>query len=472
MHHPAHRVLALGIALGALLSTAAPLLGPVHPTISGEVRAAEPGLPLPGGMPTAAPGLDEALHAALAGFVARHAPGVRYRLGAVRRYGDWAYAVAQEIAADGRAGRERFVALLARHQPGKGWQVVTPEPGAREEYNALLEQFPEQLMDESDRAFLYLQAAEAAAGFTGHRLPWPGGQYAYVTQIDVDPYHLNQVDFDILGLAASGDVYASKPGRVVFVKECSNYGACDYSARGKGNMVVIEHAPGEYSWYLHLAYNSVPVEVGDWVGYGTKIGVEGNTGYSCGVHLHYMVSTGHTAWTDPNNPDVEPWATGITAVDFLEVPWRDLVVMRTYTSQNYPEPPGGSVEVSEPLRVIPATPSCAEPIRAEFRLRNVGSAPIMLTQVVAAAWDAACPSWECQYRADLPADLSVLLAPGEEYHYARQGTLSRPGTYVVSPAYQDAAGVWHYEAGAGAPVSVTVSCPFRSFLPLVLAGGP
>jgi hypothetical protein len=458
----------MAVALVALLSPVRPLANGVCPPTGGEVGAAGSVGALPAPTPTVDSNLDEGLRKALAGFVGRHAPNARFRLGLARRYGDWAYAVAQEVGADGKGKSERFVALLARRLPGKGWQVLAPEPGMREEYNALLEELPAELIDESERAFLYQPVAQAAAAFVGHRLPWPGGQYAYVTQIDEAPYHLNQVDFDILGLVASGDVYASKPGRVVFVKECSNYGACDYSARGKGNMVVIEHAPDEYSWYLHLAYNSVPVQVGDWVGYGTKIGVEGNTGYSCGVHLHYMVSTGHTAWTDPNNPDVEPWATGITAVDFAEVPWNGLVVMRTYTSQNYPQPAQESVELVQPLALTPAVPLCTGPITAEFRLRNVASVPITLTQVTAAVRDAGCGSWDCADRFDLPADLTVVLAPGEEHRYLRQGTLSRPGTYLVSPAYEDAAGVWHYELSGSAPVSLTVSCPFRVYLPLVL----
>jgi murein DD-endopeptidase MepM/ murein hydrolase activator NlpD len=185
--------------------------------------------------------------------------------------------------------------------------------------------------------------------FTGHKLPWPAGQLANVTQKD-GQYHASQVDFDIRGGGTPGTVYASRPGTVVFVKESSNSGCQNSSCWRQANMVIVQHASNEYSWYVHLAYNSVPVSVGNPIGFGTPIGVEGTTGYTCnstctgpGIHLHYMTSTGHTTgaycnsygcWTDPNNANDAPWATGITAVDFVEVSWAGLTRGQSYTSQN------------------------------------------------------------------------------------------------------------------------------------------
>lgn len=95
------------------------------------------------------------------------------------------------------------------------------------------------------------------------------------------------MDFDILGSGTSGDVYASKPGTVMFIKESSNEN-CNIAPPDpcwkKANMVVVQHSASEYTWYVHLAYNSVTVSVGNVIGFGTKIGVEGTTGYASGVH--------------------------------------------------------------------------------------------------------------------------------------------------------------------------------------------
>jgi len=308
-------------------------------------RAAQPlAAPTP---PAAFANPQAACRAALDVYVERFAPGRRFALGAVQQLEAWAYAYAQEVDAAGRPAGERFIALLAHQEPGSGWYALAPRVASAAEYNALLERFPAALSDESLKAYLRQpEVAVALAAFTGHRLPWTAGRIAYLTQKDTEQ-HLYQADFDIEGLAAAGQVRASKPGTVVFVKQSSHEGACDPSARGKENLVVIQHDTGEYSWYLHLAPGSVPVQVGQRVSYGTVIGIEGTTGYACGTHVHYMASTGHTAWTDPNDPNTMPWATGVAPVDFDEVPWAGLVEGSIYTSQNSPSVTGIFVSPAE-----------------------------------------------------------------------------------------------------------------------------
>jgi hypothetical protein len=88
---------------------------------------------------------------------------------------------------------------------------------------------------------------------------------------------------------------------------------------------------------VHLAFNSAMVQVGDVINAGTKIGVEGATGFACGIHLHYMESSAiPAAWTDPANPNVAPWppAGSVTPVDFDESLWLALAPGNWITSQN------------------------------------------------------------------------------------------------------------------------------------------
>lgn len=65
-----------------------------------------------------------------------------------------------------------------------------------------------------------------------------------------------------------------------------------------GNMVKIDHGNGYQTRYLHLAYGTVKVSVGDKVSKGQVIGYMGNTGNSFGGHLHFEVMK--------NNSQIDP----------------------------------------------------------------------------------------------------------------------------------------------------------------------
>ena len=67
-----------------------------------------------------------------------------------------------------------------------------------------------------------------------------------------------------------------------------------------GNMVKIDHGNGYQTRYLHLAYGTVKVNVGDKVSKGQIIGYMGNTGNSFGGHLHFEVMKDNVQ-IDPTN---------------------------------------------------------------------------------------------------------------------------------------------------------------------------
>ena len=65
-----------------------------------------------------------------------------------------------------------------------------------------------------------------------------------------------------------------------------------------GNMVKIDHGNGYQTRYLHLAYGTVKVSVGQKVSKCQVLGYMGNTGYSFGGHLHFEVLK--------NNKQIDP----------------------------------------------------------------------------------------------------------------------------------------------------------------------
>ena len=76
------------------------------------------------------------------------------------------------------------------------------------------------------------------------------------------------------------DVVATRGG---LVKEVG------YDERSAGNYVVIDHLDGFESVYMHM-YKWPEVSVGQYVAQGQKLGGQGTTGGSTGVHLHFGIS--------------------------------------------------------------------------------------------------------------------------------------------------------------------------------------
>lgn len=122
--------------------------------------------------------------------------------------------------------------------------------------------------------------------------PFPDGTVARLTQgpggpTHRDAYSLHAID---LAVAEGTPVLAARAGIVVFLEDRyfeSGLDPIKYLSRS--NQVRILHDDGSMASYAHLFPDSIDLEPGQRVEVGEQIGLSGNTGYSSGPHLHFVV---------------------------------------------------------------------------------------------------------------------------------------------------------------------------------------
>jgi hypothetical protein len=93
---------------------------------------------------------------------------------------------------------------------------------------------------------------------------------------------------DLASLPNAGPVVAAADGTVISAHWEPVY----------GNMVFLRHGTGVVTRYGHLARIDPKITPGAHVGIGRRIGIEGSTGTSTGLHLHFQVEVNGT----PVNP--------------------------------------------------------------------------------------------------------------------------------------------------------------------------
>jgi murein DD-endopeptidase MepM/ murein hydrolase activator NlpD len=127
-----------------------------------------------------------------------------------------------------------------------------------------------------------------------YRLPYPEGRAFTVSQAYGPGMtsHANRqnryaVDF---AMPEGVPVVASRSGVVADATLRHRAGGPQASLGRRANRVTIVHDDGTVAQYAHLAHEAPVVERGHRVQAGTVLGRSGNTGYTGGPHLHFVVT--------------------------------------------------------------------------------------------------------------------------------------------------------------------------------------
>jgi len=125
-----------------------------------------------------------------------------------------------------------------------------------------------------------------------YRAPFAAARRFMVTQAPPDavthvgPSSRNAIDIDMpVGTA----VHAARAGTVINVAARHFRSGLSPQNLDEANFVQIMHDDGTYAIYAHLQLDTVRVQIGQRVARGEYIANSGNTGFSSGPHLHFVV---------------------------------------------------------------------------------------------------------------------------------------------------------------------------------------
>jgi murein DD-endopeptidase MepM/ murein hydrolase activator NlpD len=139
-------------------------------------------------------------------------------------------------------------------------------------------------------------------------LPWTANTSHWVTQGHNGGSHTGAGawawDF---GMPVGTPILAAHFGTVRLVKGNSTAGGCSSAFANSANYVIVDQGNGYESLYLHLS--SVSVVAGQTVSRGDLVGHSGQTGWSCGPHLHFQIqlSPSNGGGTGFYNPSIHDY---------------------------------------------------------------------------------------------------------------------------------------------------------------------
>ncbi len=84
-------------------------------------------------------------------------------------------------------------------------------------------------------------------------------------------------------------ILAARSGKIVDLYEYSIIGGTSQLDYRFGNYVLVQHDDFTLGGYYHLKTMGVAVSIGQQIDTGELLGYSGNTGYSSGPHLHFVV---------------------------------------------------------------------------------------------------------------------------------------------------------------------------------------
>jgi Peptidase family M23 len=138
-----------------------------------------------------------------------------------------------------------------------------------------------------------------------------------------DKYNRYAVDFQ---MPEGSPVHAAANGVVVAVKEDA---VGPTGSNADNNKVVLRHADGTATQYLHLRKNGALVELGQRVFAGDQIGWSGNTGRSGSPHLHFVLFSSYPSGVSIPVRFAEVKGNGVPKTGespvSLNLPGRDIV---------------------------------------------------------------------------------------------------------------------------------------------------